>query len=159
MTMRNLPAGGGVLRHAFDYGDSARMAPIVKMHTLGHDFIPAAIHAGGLRYHGITPTLTGLYDARLVEATAVHQKAAFEAALLFTRAEGLLPAPGSAPAYRAAMETAHAAYAQLASLNPEIASGCPSPIVYTKSAEFGYHKGEAHHDEPPALPPRHRRSR
>lgn len=92
--------------YAFDYGDSARMAPIVKMHTLGHDFIPAAIHAGGLRYHGMAPTLSGLYDAGLVEATAVHQKAAFEAALLFTRAEGLLPAPESAHALRAAMDEA-----------------------------------------------------
>lgn len=92
--------------YAFDYGDSACMAPIVKMHTLGHDFIPAAIHAGGLRYHGMAPTLSALYNAGLVEAVAVHQKAVFEAALLFTRTEGILPAPESAHALRAAMDEA-----------------------------------------------------
>ncbi len=92
--------------YAFDYGDSARMAPVVKMHTLGHDFIPASIHAGGLRYHGMAPTLSALYNAGLVEAVAVHQKAVFEAALLFTRTEGLLPAPESAHALRAATDLA-----------------------------------------------------
>ena len=59
--------------YAFDYGDTAQMAPIVKMHTLGHDFIPPAIHAGGLRYHGMAPLLCGLYDAGLIEAVAVGQ--------------------------------------------------------------------------------------
>ncbi len=92
--------------YAFDYGDSACMAPVVKMHTLGHDFIPAAIHAGGLRYHGMAPTLSSLYNAGLVEAVAVHQKAVFEAALLFTRTEGVLPAPESAHALRAAVDEA-----------------------------------------------------
>jgi len=92
--------------YAFDYGDTARMAPVVKMHTLGHDFIPAAIHAGGLRYHGMSPTLSGLYNAGLVEAVTVHQKAVFESALLFTRTEGILPAPESAHALRAATDLA-----------------------------------------------------
>ncbi len=67
--------------YAFDYGDTAQMAPIVKMHTLGHSFIPPAIHAGGLRYHGMAPTLCALYDAGYVEAKAVHQLATFEAAI------------------------------------------------------------------------------
>jgi tryptophan synthase beta chain len=92
--------------YAFDYGDTARMAPVVKMHTLGHEFIPAAIHAGGLRYHGMSPTLSGLYNAGLVEAVTVHQKAVFESALLFTRTEGILPAPESAHALRAAADLA-----------------------------------------------------
>ncbi len=92
--------------YAFDYGDSACMAPVVKMHTLGHDFIPAAIHAGGLRYHGMAPQLSALYDAGLIEAVAVQQTAVFEAALLFTRSEGILPAPESAHAIRSAIDEA-----------------------------------------------------
>lgn len=92
--------------YAFDYGDTAQMAPIVKMYTLGHDFVPPAIHAGGLRYHGMAPLLCGLYDAGLVEAVAVPQKATFEAAMLFANAEGLLPAPESSHAIRAAIDEA-----------------------------------------------------
>jgi len=92
--------------YAFDYGDSACMAPVIKMYTLGHDFVPAAIHAGGLRYHGMAPTLSALYNAGLVEAVPVHQKAVFESALLFTRTEGILPAPESAHALRAATDLA-----------------------------------------------------
>jgi tryptophan synthase beta chain len=87
----------------FDYGDTARMAPVVKMHTLGHDFIPPAIHAGGLRYHGMAPQLCGLYDAGLIEAIAVPQLATFEAAILFAQTEGLVPAPESAHAIRGAI--------------------------------------------------------
>src|SRR5574338_1135968 len=92
--------------YTFDYGDTARMAPIVKMHTLGHDFIPPSIHAGGLRYHGMAPSLSALYDAGLVEAVAVPQKATFDAAVQFARSEGLLPAPESAHAIRAAIDEA-----------------------------------------------------
>lgn len=92
--------------YTFDYGDTARMAPIVKMHTLGHDFMPSPIHAGGLRYHGMAPTLSALYDAGLVEAVAVRQQDVFEAALLFTQTEGLLPAPESSHAIRAAVNEA-----------------------------------------------------
>ncbi len=92
--------------YAFDYGDTAEMAPIVKMHTLGHSFVPAAIHAGGLRYHGMAPSLCALYDAGLIEALAVPQKATFEAAVLFTRTEGIVPAPESAHAIRAAIDEA-----------------------------------------------------
>ena len=72
--------------YTFDYGDSAKMAPVVKMHTLGHDFIPPKIHAGGLRYHGMAPSICGLYDAGHIEAVAVKQKATFEAAIQFSRA-------------------------------------------------------------------------
>ena len=92
--------------YAFDYGDTARMAPIVKMHTLGHDFVPPAIHAGGLRYHGMAPSMCALYDAGHIEAIAVKQKATFDAALQFAKAEGIVPAPESAHAIRAAIDEA-----------------------------------------------------
>lgn len=92
--------------YTFDYGDSAKMAPIVKMHTLGHSFVPPAIHAGGLRYHGMAPSLSAFCDAGLVEATAVPQKATFEAAIQFAKAEGIVPAPESAHAIRTAIDEA-----------------------------------------------------
>jgi tryptophan synthase beta chain len=92
--------------YAFDFGDTAQMAPIVKMYTLGHTFMPPGIHAGGLRYHGMAPSLSALYDAGLVEAVAVPQKATFDAAVQFTRTEGFLPAPESAHAVRVAIDEA-----------------------------------------------------
>ena len=92
--------------YTFDYGDSARMAPVVKMHTLGHDFVPAPIHAGGLRYHGMAPSICALYDAGLIEAIAVPQLATFQAAIDFARTEGIVPAPESAHAIRAAIDEA-----------------------------------------------------
>lgn len=92
--------------YAFDYGDTAKMAPVVKMHTLGHGFIPPTIHAGGLRYHGMAPSLSALFDAGLIEAVSVHQLACFDAALQFARTEGILPAPESAHAIRAAIDEA-----------------------------------------------------
>jgi tryptophan synthase beta chain len=92
--------------YAFDYGDSAKMGPIVKMHTLGHGFIPEPIHAGGLRYHGMAPSLCALYDAGYIEAKAVGQLSTFEAAIQFARCEGIVPAPESAHAIRAAIDEA-----------------------------------------------------
>lgn len=92
--------------YAFDYGDTARMVPIMKMYTLGHNFIPPAIHAGGLRYHGMAPTLCSLYNAGYIEAVAVHQVAVFEAAVLFAQTEGILPAPESSHAIRVAIDEA-----------------------------------------------------
>lgn len=92
--------------YAYDFGDTAQMAPIVKMHTLGHDFEPAPIHAGGLRYHGMAPSLCALYDAGLIQAIAVKQVACFEAAQLFTQTEGILPAPESSHAIRVAVDEA-----------------------------------------------------
>jgi len=92
--------------YAFDYGDTAKMAPVVKMHTLGHDFVPPTIHAGGLRYHGMAPSLSAFCNAGLIEATSVPQKATFEAAIQFARAEGIIPAPESAHAIRVAMDEA-----------------------------------------------------
>ena len=92
--------------YAFDYGDTAKMAPILKMFTLGHDFIPAPIHAGGLRYHGMAPQICMLYDAGLIEAVAVPQLGTFEAAIQFAQAEGIIPAPETAHAIRAAIDEA-----------------------------------------------------
>jgi len=92
--------------YTFDFGDTAQMAPIVKMHTLGHTFMPAGIHAGGLRYHGMAPSLSALYDAGYLDAVAVPQIGTFEAAVQFTRAEGIIPAPESAHAIRAAIDEA-----------------------------------------------------
>ena len=92
--------------YSFDYGDTAKMAPVVKMHTLGHDFIPPSIHAGGLRYHGMAPSICALYDAGYIDAVAVKQIATFEAAMQFARAEGIIPAPESAHAIRAAIDEA-----------------------------------------------------
>ena len=97
--------------YAFDYGDTAGMTPVMKMYTLGHDFMPPAIHAGGLRYHGMAPIISALYDAGLMEAVAVPQRAVFEAALMFNRCEGILPAPESSHAIRAAIDEALAARA------------------------------------------------
>jgi tryptophan synthase beta chain len=92
--------------YAFDYGDTAKMTPIVKMHTLGHDFMPPGIHAGGLRYHGMAPAVSALHDAGHIDAVSVKQKGTFEAAVLFARTEGIIPAPESAHAVRATIDEA-----------------------------------------------------
>ena len=93
-------------KYTFDYGDTAKMAPIVKMHTLGHGFIPAPIHAGGLRYHGMAPSLSALCDSGHIEAIAVPQLGTFEAAIQFAKTEGIIPAPESAHAIRGAIDEA-----------------------------------------------------
>ncbi len=92
--------------YTYDFGDTAQTIPLVKMHTLGSSFIPAPIHAGGLRYHGVSPIISRLYDDGVIEATAVKQNAVFDAAVQFTRAEGILPAPESAHAIRVAIDEA-----------------------------------------------------
>jgi tryptophan synthase beta chain len=92
--------------YGFDYGDTAKMAPISKMYTLGHDFMPPGIHAGGLRYHGASPLVSQLVHAGIVEARAVPQIACFEAAVLFSRCEGIIPAPESSHAIRGAIDEA-----------------------------------------------------
>jgi tryptophan synthase beta chain len=89
--------------YAFDYGDTAKMAPVVKMHTLGHEFIPPGIHAGGLRYHGDAPLLCQLVDAGVIDAIAYPQLECFEAAITFARTEGIIPAPETSHAIRAAI--------------------------------------------------------
>ncbi len=95
--------------YAYDFGDTGKMAPIVKMHTLGSDFIPDPIHAGGLRYHGMSPLVSLLKEHDFIEARSVHQRASFEAGVAFARAEGILPAPEPTHAIRVAMDEALAA--------------------------------------------------
>ena len=92
--------------YAYDFGDTAQMTPLMKMHTLGHDFLPAPIHAGGLRYHGMSAQVSALKEAGLIEAVNVQQNAIFDAALSFTRAEGILPAPEPSHAILIAMREA-----------------------------------------------------
>jgi tryptophan synthase beta chain len=93
-------------KYTFDYGDTAAMAPVVKMHTLGHTFIPPGIHAGGLRYHGMSPSVSALVNHGDIEARAVKQLETFEAGVTFARAEGILPAPEANHAVRAAIDEA-----------------------------------------------------
>ncbi|QKW20844.1 TrpB-like pyridoxal phosphate-dependent enzyme [Kitasatospora sp. NA04385] len=93
-------------RYDYDFGDSAGTTPLMKMHTLGHGFTPPAIHAGGLRYHGMSPIVSHLKELGLVEAVAVPQTACFEAGVAFARAEGIVPAPESTHAVRAAIDEA-----------------------------------------------------
>ena len=95
--------------YAYDFGDTGKMAPIVKMHTLGHDFIPEPIHAGGLRYHGMSPLVSLLKEHGYIEARSVHQRASFESGVQFARAEGILPAPEPTHAIRVAIDEALAA--------------------------------------------------
>jgi len=79
--------------YAYDFGDTAGMTPLLKMHTLGHDFIPDPIHAGGLRYHGMAPLISHIYELGLMEAVAIGQNECFAAGVQFARTEGILPAP------------------------------------------------------------------
>lgn len=92
--------------YTFDYGDTARMAPIMRMHTLGHGFVPPGIHAGGLRYHGMAPHISALRETGDIEAVAVGQVETFEAAVQFAQAEGIIPAPETAHAIRTAIDEA-----------------------------------------------------
>ena len=91
---------------AYDYGDTAKTGPIAKMYTLGHDFIPPRIHAGGLRYHGMAPIISLLYNEKLIEAVAVHQKTVFDAGVIFAKTEGIIPAPETNHAIRIAIDEA-----------------------------------------------------
>ncbi|MEG1633932.1 MAG: TrpB-like pyridoxal phosphate-dependent enzyme [Oscillospiraceae bacterium] len=93
-------------RFAYDYCDTGRVCPLAKMYTLGSGFMPAANHSGGLRYHGMSPVLSELYHEGLIEARAVEQTSVFEAAELFARVEGILPAPESSHAIRVAIDEA-----------------------------------------------------
>jgi tryptophan synthase beta chain len=95
--------------YAYDFGDTVGLTPLMPMYTLGHDFVPPPVHAGGLRYHGDSPLLCGLVKQGLVEPRAYLQNETFEAAVQFARAEGLIPAPEPAHAIRAVVEEAHAA--------------------------------------------------
>ena len=107
-------------KYAYDFGDTAAMTPMLKMHTLGHDFVPAPIHAGGLRYHGMSAQISAIKEAGLIEAVAVKQRSIFEAALSFTRSEGILPAP----------EPSHAVYQAMAEALACKESGEAKTIVF-----------------------------
>ena len=97
----------GVYR--YDFGDTMGMTPLMPMYTLGHDFVPPPVHAGGLRYHGDSPLVSGLVRAGIVEARAFRQNETFEAAVRFARAEGIIPAPEPAHAIKAVFDEAQAA--------------------------------------------------
>ena len=92
--------------YAYDFGDTAHLTPLVKMHTLGSGFVPPGFHAGGLRYHGMSPLVSGLVDSGLIEAEAYQQTECFAAGVEFARAEGIIPAPESTHAIKAAFEEA-----------------------------------------------------
>ena len=96
-------------KFAYDFGDTAKLTPLIKMYTLGHDFVPPGIHAGGLRYHGASPLLSHLVSLGHIEAKSYSQVPVFEAAVDFARTEGILPAPESSHAIRAAVDEAIAA--------------------------------------------------
>ena len=93
-------------RFEYDFGDTAGLTPLLKMFTLGHDFIPPGIHAGGLRYHGMAPLVSHLYDLKQIEAEAYPQSETFEAARVFAQTEGIIPAPESSHAIKAAIRQA-----------------------------------------------------
>ena len=93
-------------RYAYDYGDTAKLAPVVKMYTLGHDFVPEPIHAGGLRYHGMSPLVSLLKHHSFIESRSLHQRPCFEAGVQFARIEGIIPAPESTHAIKAAVDIA-----------------------------------------------------
>jgi len=92
--------------YAYDFGDEAGMTPLLKMYTLGHDFIPAPVHAGGLRYHGMAPIICHLHNLGLVEARAVHQLGTFEAGIQFAQTEGIISAPETNHAIRVTIDEA-----------------------------------------------------
>jgi tryptophan synthase beta chain len=92
--------------YAYDFGDKAGLTPLMKMFTLGHDFIPPPIHAGGLRYHGMAPIICHLADLGFVEARAIHQLGTFEAGITFARSEGIISAPETDHAIKAGIDEA-----------------------------------------------------
>ena len=93
-------------KYVYDFGDTAMTTPLIKMYTLGHSFLPAPIHAGGLRYHGMAPIVCALYDQGIIEAVAYTQNPVFEAAVTFAKAEGIISAPETAHAIKAAIDEA-----------------------------------------------------
>jgi tryptophan synthase beta chain len=90
-------------KYAYDFGDTGRMTPLTKMHTLGSQFTPPGFHAGGLRYHGMSPLVSHCKELGLIEAVAYNQVECFEAAVLFARNEGIVPAPESSHAVKGAI--------------------------------------------------------
>jgi len=93
-------------KYEYDFGDTAGMTPLLLMYTLGHDFVPSAIHAGGLRYHGAAPTVSALVKSKVIKPISYQQKEVFDAAHLFARSEGIIPAPETSHAIKAAIDLA-----------------------------------------------------
>jgi tryptophan synthase beta chain len=93
-------------KYAYDFGDTGHLTPLVKMHTLGSNFVPPGFHAGGLRYHGMAPLVSLLQELRLIESRAYSQTSCFEAGIQFARTEGILPAPEANHAVRGVVEEA-----------------------------------------------------
>jgi tryptophan synthase beta chain len=98
--------------YAYDFGDTAQLTPLAKMYTLGHDFVPSGIHAGGLRYHGDAPLISKLYHDGFIEAQAYHQTEIFSSAMIFARSESIIPAPETAHAVHSAILEAQKADAE-----------------------------------------------
>jgi tryptophan synthase beta chain len=126
--------------YGYDYGDTVGLTPLMPMYTLGHDFVPPPVHAGGLRYHGDAPSLCALVKQGIVEATAVRQTAAFDAAVTFARTEGVIPGPEPAHALRAAFDEAEAA--KQAGEERVILIGLSGHGHFDMAAYDLYHSGE-----------------
>ncbi|MGD0198440.1 MAG: TrpB-like pyridoxal phosphate-dependent enzyme [Solirubrobacteraceae bacterium] len=126
--------------YRYDFGDTVGMTPLMPMYTLGHDFVPPDVHAGGLRYHGDAPSLCQLVHEGVVEATAIRQTDAFAAAVAFARAEGIIPAPESAHALHAAF--VEAAAAKEAGEQRVILIGLSGHGHFDMSAYDAYHAGK-----------------
>jgi len=135
-------------KYTFDWADSAAMAPILKMHTLGHTFIPPGIHAGGLRYHGMAPSMSALVDHGDVEARAVNQLESFEAGVMFGKSEGILPAPEANHAVRAAID--EALICKRDGVKKVIAFNLCGHGHFDMSAYEAYHQGKLENYEYPA---------
>jgi tryptophan synthase beta chain len=126
--------------YRYDFGDTVGLTPLIPMYTLGHDFVPPPVHAGGLRYHGDAPSLCALVKEGVIEAKAIQQTAAFEAAVRFARAEGIIPGPEPAHALRAAFDEAEAA--KQAGEERVILIGLSGHGHFDMSAYDAYHAGE-----------------
>jgi tryptophan synthase beta chain len=126
--------------YRYDFGDTVGLTPLIPMYTLGHDFVPPPVHAGGLRYHGDAPSLSALVRQEVVEATAIAQTAAFDAAVRFARAEGIIPGPEPAHAIRAALVEAEAA--KRAGEERVILIGLSGHGHFDMSAYDAFHAGE-----------------
>jgi tryptophan synthase beta chain len=127
-------------RYAYDFGDTVGMTPLMPMYTLGHDFVPPPVHAGGLRYHGDAPSLCALVKAGMVEATAVKQTEAFGSAVRFASCEGIIPGPEPAHAIKATIDEALAA--KRAGEERVILLGLSGHGHFDMSAYAAYHAGE-----------------
>jgi tryptophan synthase beta chain len=126
--------------YRYDFGDTVGMTPLLPMYTLGHDFVPPPVHAGGLRYHGDAPMLCGLVKAGVIEARAYAQNPAFEAAVNFARNEGIVPGPEPAHAIRAVIDEAEAA--KQAGEERVILFNLCGHGHFDMSAYDAYHRGE-----------------